>query len=308
MSSTDKDEIREVIGQTLVAIGTLARALHVEDARLEPTLKAITAHAAAAHPAARDAGLILLIGGKLIPQATTGRAPQLLDMKQQETGRGPCIDAAREQTLICINDLQRDPRWPAFSAEAQACGVSSMLCAPLWINERTLGTLSLYAAHPGAFGKHDERIIELFATLAALALAEAQRTDHLRAALLNRDVIGQAKGIIMVRYDLDADAAFRTLNRLSQAQNVKLSEIARQVTEIRDLPGTADTLTSGGPASQAEPPPARHSFLATSGPVMRLRSGNVEAMIASETASPARTVAQYPMPGMLNAMPTWECR
>jgi GAF domain-containing protein len=240
VSSPEKDEIREVIAQTFVAVGTLARALHVEDARLEPTLDAITAHAAAAHPAARDAGLILLIGGKLIPQATTGRAPQLLDTKQQETGRGPCIEAAREQTLICINDLQRDPRWPEFSAEAQACGVSSMLCAPLWVNEKTLGTLSLYAPQSAAFGEHDQRIIELFATLAALALAEAQRTDHLRAALLNRDVIGQAKGIIMERYNIDADAAFGTLNRISQDQNKKLHQIARQVTEIRELPDTTE--------------------------------------------------------------------
>ena len=236
MSPTERDEIKEVIGQTFVAVGTLARALHVEDARLEPTLHAITAHAAAAHPAAQDAGLILLIGGKLIPQATTGPAPQLLDMKQRETGRGPCVEAAREQTLLCINDLQRDPRWPDFSAEARACGVSSMLCAPLWINERTLGTLSLYAPQTAAFSDHDKRIIELFATLAALALAEAQRTEHLRTALLNRDVIGQAKGIIMARYNIDADAAFATLKRLSQDQNKKLHEIARQVTEDRELP------------------------------------------------------------------------
>jgi GAF domain-containing protein len=228
--------IKEVIAQTFVAIGTLARALHVEDARLQPTLDAITAHAAAAHPAAQDAGLILLIGGKLIPQATTGRAPQLLDTKQQETGQGPCIEAAREQTLICLNDLQQDPRWPEFSAEAQACRVSSMLCAPLWINQRTLGGLTLYAAQPRAFSEHDERIVELFATLAALALAEAQRTDHLRAALVNRDVIGQAKGIIMERYKINPDAAFSTLARISQDQNIKLHEVARQIIETGKLP------------------------------------------------------------------------
>jgi GAF domain-containing protein len=234
------DDIQKTIAQAFVAIDTLARALHVEDARLEPTLEAITTHAAAAHPAAKDAGLILLHGGKLIPQATTGRAPQLLDMKQQETGQGPCIDAAREQTLICIDDLQRAPRWPEFSAEARACGVSSMLCAPLWINERTLGTLSLYAARSAAFGDHDKRIIELFATLAALALAEAQRTDHLRSALINRDVIGQAKGIIMERYNISGDAAFSTLTRISQDRNMKLHDIARQVTDTRELPGTPE--------------------------------------------------------------------
>ena len=63
-------------------------------------------------------------------------------------------------------------------------------------------------------------------------------------------------------------------------------------------------------ASGDRPKPVRrlHSFRATSGPVIRLRSGNVEAMIASEAASPPRTVAQYAIPGMLNAMPTWEWR
>ncbi len=115
-----------------------------------------------------------------------------------------------------------------------------MLCAPLWINERTLGTLSLYAPQSAAFSDHDKRIIELFATLAALALAEAQRTEHLRTALLNRDVIGQAKGIIMARYNIDADAAFATLKRLSQDQNKKLHEIARQVTEDREVPDTTE--------------------------------------------------------------------
>jgi hypothetical protein len=51
-----------------------------------------------------------------------------------------------------------------------------------------------------------------------------------------------------------------------------------------------------------------HSFLATSGPVIRFRIGKVEAMIASDAASPPTTVAQYAIPGMLNAMPTWEWR
>jgi hypothetical protein len=64
---------------------------------------------------------------------------------------------------------------------------------------------------------------------------QAQRTDHLRAALLNRDVIGQAKGIIMERYNIDADAAFGTLKRISQDQNMKLHEVARNDAAIIKL-------------------------------------------------------------------------
>src|ERR1700761_604166 len=190
MSDAEADETKTV-AEALGAIDILARALHVRDTRLQPTLDAITAQAAAAHPAARDAGLILLRGGQLVPQATTGQAPQALDLWQQQTGQGPCIQAAREQAMIYVEDVSRDPRWPGFSAEAQALEVGSMLCTPLWVDEQTLGTLSLYAPEAAAFGEHDQRIAGTFATLAALALAEARRTENLATAIASRDLIGQ---------------------------------------------------------------------------------------------------------------------
>lgn len=84
MGTQQADDLSHVISEAFPAIEVLARALHVRDAQLQPTLDAIVANAAAAHPAARDAGLILLSSGKMIPQATTGRAPQVLDMVQQE--------------------------------------------------------------------------------------------------------------------------------------------------------------------------------------------------------------------------------
>ena len=51
----------------------------------------------------------------------------------------------------------------------------------------------------------------------------------LREALVARDVIGQAKGILMATQDLDADGAFALLVRASQAQNVKLRKVAEEV-------------------------------------------------------------------------------
>jgi GAF domain-containing protein len=229
LSLPKQDDVAEVVAETLGAVETLARALHVKDARLQPTLDAIVANAAAAHPAACDAGLILLVRGKLVPQATTGRRPQVLDIKQQETGEGPCIEAARQQTVITISDTRDDMRWPEFTAAARACDVRSMLCAPLWIDERCIGTLTLYSPQRAAFSRRDERLIELFAVLAALALAEAQRAEQLREAILNRDVIGQAKGILMERYKVGDEAAFSALARTSQALNVKLTAVARHL-------------------------------------------------------------------------------
>ena len=135
MSATDAEDIKNVIVETFGAIEILARALHVQDARLQPTLDAIIAHAAA-NPAAQDAGLILLTGGQLVPQATTGRAPQRLDIKQQETGDGPCIETARSQTMICISDTRPDTRWPEFCRGASLRGSQPALRAA--VGQRTI--------------------------------------------------------------------------------------------------------------------------------------------------------------------------
>ncbi len=74
---------------------------------------------------------------------------------------------------------------------------------------------------------------EAFASQAAVAVANAdayhqarELSGHLEEALKSRDVIGQAKGIIMERERVTADQAFDMLRKVSQARNVKLREVA----------------------------------------------------------------------------------
>ena len=47
----------------------------------------------------------------------------------------------------------------------------------------------------------------------------------------NRDVIGQAKGILMERHRLTAEQAFGVLARVSQERNRKLVDIARELAD-----------------------------------------------------------------------------
>jgi AmiR/NasT family two-component response regulator len=69
----------------------------------------------------------------------------------------------------------------------------------------------------------------VFAAHVALAWSMMRRQDQFRSALASRDVIGQAKGVIMERFNLDAVEAFELLSRLSQKSNTKLIEIARSL-------------------------------------------------------------------------------
>ncbi len=50
-----------------------------------------------------------------------------------------------------------------------------------------------------------------------------------------RDLIGQAKGILMERHKLTGDQAFALLVRASQHTNTKLSEVARYLVETGEL-------------------------------------------------------------------------
>lgn len=71
---------------------------------------------------------------------------------------------------------------------------------------------------------------------AVIADATAQ-IRQLHSALDSRDLIGQAKGILMERYRLTPDDAFALLARASQETNVKLREVAAELTRTGALPG-----------------------------------------------------------------------
>jgi AmiR/NasT family two-component response regulator len=71
----------------------------------------------------------------------------------------------------------------------------------------------------------------LAGTVAATA-AELE-TAQLRQALQSRDVIGQAKGILMERRGISADEAFDVLRRASQSLNIKLTTVAQTLVDRR---------------------------------------------------------------------------
>lgn len=219
------------------SLDQLSRALRIDERDLEATLVGILTAAVELVDGVDAAGLNLLIRGKFLPQVVLGAAPPVLDALQQRTGTGPCIDASREQRTIEIADTTTDERWPEFVREARGLGVASMLCIPLWVDERKLGSLSLYAGRTGVFDDTSRNVTTLFATHAALALADAQRTDQLRRVVANRDVIGQAKGILMVTRRITADEAFDVLRVTSQHLNRKLVDVAEFVAATGALPG-----------------------------------------------------------------------
>jgi AmiR/NasT family two-component response regulator len=71
----------------------------------------------------------------------------------------------------------------------------------------------------------------MLATHAATALIAADRQTQFESALASRDAIGQAKGILMERFRLDAVRAFSLMTKLSQDTNTPVRIIAQRVVD-----------------------------------------------------------------------------
>ena len=182
------------------------------------------------------AGVTLIEGRSLRTAAGTGHLPVLVDAIQYETGEGPCLDAIREHEVFRSGNLAREVRWPQFSSRANTeTGVTSMLGFRLFASEDTMGALNLYSMEPDAFADEALAIGVVFAAHAGVALSSAREEANLRAALASRDLIGQAKGILMSSEHITAGRAFEELRIASQHLNRKLRDVASDVATIGEL-------------------------------------------------------------------------
>jgi GAF domain-containing protein len=221
------------------AMGRLARRLQEDHGDVEGTLQAITAAAVNTVPHADECGVSYVIGRqKIAPRAWTSDLPKTLDSLQERLEQGPCLDAIWEQQIVRVDDVGTDERWPDFAQHAAGLGVRSMMCFQLFVTGDHLGALNMYSRTRCAFDDDSQDIGQLFASHAAVALAGAEHEANLRAGMTNRDVIGQAKGILMERHKLTADQAFGVLTRVSQELNRKLIDVALEVTDTGAVPGS----------------------------------------------------------------------
>ena len=158
------------------------------------------------------------------------------DVLQYDLGEGPCLQAIWSHDTFVVEDMAEDPRWPQWGPIAAEMGLRSVLAVRLFTSGTTHGALNLYSTQPRRFGDDDVALAHVYATHASVALAAARQEENLRRAIDARHLIGQAQGILMERFNIDADRAFSVLRRYSQDSNTKLRTIAEGVISGRDLP------------------------------------------------------------------------
>ena len=217
-------------------MGQIARTLHEEHGDVDRTLHSITSAAVRTVPGAEFASISLVTARRVHPRGATSELAEEIDGLQTEYDQGPCLDSLRGHNTVRVDDFTTEGRWPRFAAEAARRGARSLLSFQLFTEGISLGALNLYATVPRAFDTESETIGQIFASHAAIALSAARQEENLRHALDGRDLIGQAKGILMERYRLTAPGAFELLVRASTHTNRKLLDIAEELTSTGAIP------------------------------------------------------------------------
>jgi hypothetical protein len=168
-----------------------------------------------------------------------------LDEMQYRLGEGPCVESTRTPGLglTYSADLGSGREYPRFGPAAARLGVHSVLAVGLFPLAESIprsGALNLYSFDVGGIDELDRDLAVILAAHASTALAATMASTaadleaaQLRQALTSRDVIGQAKGILMERRGISADEAFDALRKASQSLNVKLTQVAQTLVDRR---------------------------------------------------------------------------
>jgi len=193
-------------------------------------------HASVAEiPGAEHAGITVVQHGRFTTTVCTGGLVDQIDAIQYEIGQGPRVQTSETHQAVVANDLEHEHRWGQFGERAAKLGVKSMLSVQLFAGQEDYGALNLYSSDVDAFDHEAESIAQLLASHAAIAMSASHTESGLRAALNTRDLIGQAKGILMERYKLTSQQAFAMLATASQNSNRKLRDVAENVATTGEL-------------------------------------------------------------------------
>jgi GAF domain-containing protein len=228
------------LAKSIGAIGSLD-----PERGLAPTLQRI-ADAAKQLFRADGAGLMLVdADGQLRWASASDQASQNLEDGQERLAQGPCAVAFSQRLPAAIRNIHAEPDWQEFTQVLLAEGISAALSVPVELDGGVIGTLDIYAGEPRDWDPSEVAAIQVYAGLVASLLAAAvmaevkgRLADQLQAALEHRWLIEQAKGVVMGREQLDAQAAFERLRGAARASTRRLADVAKDVTAGQPLPAS----------------------------------------------------------------------
>lgn len=230
--------VEPVVPADLALASGLASAAAVPITRglLDAALRLVVVMAQSVMRGADGVSITLPRDGRLQTAAASNGVVLQMDQDQYETGEGPCVDAAIQGKPFSSTSLELEGRWPHFVPRARARGIESIMSTPLISGTHPLGALNVYSRTPEALAVHEQEWAVQFSREASNVLIAGHPTvtaasldAEIATALHSREVIALAQGIIMIRQQLQPEAAYRFLLDVSRRTSQSLVGICQAV-------------------------------------------------------------------------------
>ncbi len=197
------------------------------------------AQAARQVPGCSGAAAVLWQGGEPVAVAASHPSlPELIDV-QVRCGSGPLLDALGSGEPAGCADTLEERRWPEFAGAALRQGVRCSLSLAHPAGGAVV-CLSLFGARRWTLGPDSVAVAERLLAFGGAAVGvaseygDARRTARqLRDAAESRAVVDQAKGVLMHALGCTAAEALQRMRQVSQAQNMKVTDVATRIIESR---------------------------------------------------------------------------
>jgi GAF domain-containing protein len=161
-----------------------------------------------------------------------------LEELQIEHSEGPCIAAFEDKQLVGAEDLTHDTRWPKFSDAAVNRRVRAVLASPLPYNQDAVGVVAVVSERSRPWSAEGELALLAFTDLAALLIASMMQNQEksvlatqLQGALDSRQIIEQAKGVLVGRHGISPRTAFEQLRAQARSERRKVAALCAEVVE-----------------------------------------------------------------------------
>jgi hypothetical protein len=207
------------------------------------SLNQLAAQASRQVPGCSGAAAVFWQGGEPVAVAASHPSlPELIDV-QVRCGSGPLLDALGSGEPAGCPDTLEEQRWPEYASAALRAGVRCSVS----LAHRTGGDavcLSVFGARRRMLGPDSiavaGRLLAFGGTAVGVAseYGDARRAARqLRDAAESRAVVDQAKGVLMHALGCTAAEALQRMRQVSQAQNLKVTDVATRIIESRGADG-----------------------------------------------------------------------
>jgi len=225
------DEMQETYDKSIEALTLISKAI-TSDQYLEDILRLIVMVTAEVMNSS-VCSLWLLDEKEAVMRlrATQSIDSEYLKDRVLRVGEGVVGKVVAENRPYILTNVLTDPYYKEKEL-AKRMGLVSMLSVPMRVKERVIGVINCYTSHPHAFSDLQMNVLTTVANQAAVAIEKTElmvQTKVIQEELEKRKLIERAKDLLMKRFHLPGEEAYRWLQKRSMNTRKSMREVAEAV-------------------------------------------------------------------------------